>query len=114
MKKNIIDSINTFPTNDDVHSLADLHREQNEKQNKELKALCGEVNRQRINSLRQERDELETKTAKLENFINQGVYANDVDREHKFMLVEQLKAMTVYHAILETRIRLMVAEHAVD
>ena len=48
------------------------------------------------------------------NDINQGVYANNVDREHKFMLVEQLKAMTVYHAILETRIRLMVAEHAVD
>ncbi|MBV0920983.1 hypothetical protein JSQ84_01235 [Limosilactobacillus reuteri] len=114
MKKNIIDLINTFPTNDDAHSLADLHRKQNEKQNKELKALCGEVNRQRINSLRRERDELEAKAAKLENFINQGVYANDVDREHKFMLVEQLKAMTVYHAILETRIRLMVAEHAVD
>lgn len=114
MKKNIIDSINTFPTNDDAHSLAGLHWKQNEKQNKELKALCGEVNRQRINSLRRERDELEAKAAKLENFINQGVYANDVDREHKFMLVEQLKAMTVYHAILETRIRLMVAEHAVD
>ena len=114
MKKNIIDLTNTFPTNDDAHSLADLHRKQNEKQNKVLKALCGEVNRQRINSLRRERDELEAKAAKLENFINQGVYANDVDREHKFMLVEQLKAMTVYHAILETRIRLMVAEHAVD
>lgn len=114
MKKNIIDSINTFPTNDDAHSLADLHRKQNEKQNKECQALCGEINRQLIGDLRQERDELETKTAKLENFINQGVYANDVDREHKFMLVEQLKAMTVYHAILETRIRLMVAEHAVD
>ena len=114
MKKNIIDSINTFPTNDDAHSLADLHRKQNEKQNKEWKALCGEINRQLIGDLRQERDELETKTAKLENFINQGVYANDVDREHKFMLVEQLKAMTVYHAILETRIRLMAAEYEVD
>lgn len=114
MEKNTAGSTGTFSINDDAHSLADLHRKQNEKQNKELKALCGEINRQLIGDLRQERDELETKAAKLENFINQGVYANDVDREHKFMLVEQLKAMTVYHAILETRIRLMVAEHAMD
>ena len=110
MKKNIID----FPTNDNAHSLDDLHRKQNEKQNKELKALCGEVNRQRINSLRRERDELETKVAKLEDFIEHGVYANDIVKKQKMLLLEQLKVMTVYHAILETRIRLMVAEHAMD
>lgn len=97
-----------------AHSLADLRRKENEKVNNEWKEICSNINRDLINSLRRERDELEAKAAKLENFINQGVYANDVDREHKFMLVEQLKAMTVYHAILETRIRLMVAEHAMD
>ncbi len=97
-----------------AHSLADLRRKENEKVNNEWKEICSNINRDLINDLRQERDELDTKIAKLENFINQGVYANDVDREHKFMLVEQLKAMTVYHAILETRIRLMVAEHAMD
>lgn len=114
MKKNIIDLINTFPTNDDAHSLADLHRKQNEKQNKELKALCGEVNRQRINSLRRERDELETKVAKLEDFIEHGVYANDIGKTQKMLLLEQLRAMTTYQVILEIRLHLMVADYAVD
>lgn len=108
MKKNII----TFPTNDDAHSLADLHRKQNEKQNKELKALCDEVDRQRINSLRRERDELETKVAKLEDFIEHGVYANDIGKTQKMLLLEQLRAMTTYQVILEIRLHLMVANHA--
>lgn len=108
MKKNII----TFPTNDDAHSLADLHRKQNEKQNKELKALCDEVDRQRINSLRRERDELEAKAAKLENFIEHGVYANDIGKTQKMLLLEQLRAMTTYQVILEIRLHLMVANHA--
>lgn len=110
MKKNIID----FPTNDDAHSLADLHRKQNEKQNKELKALCGEADRQRINSLRRERDELETKVAKLEDFIEHGVYANDIGKTQKMLLLEQLRAMTTYQVILEIRLHLMVADYAVD
>lgn len=97
-----------------AHSLADLRRKENEKANNEWKEICSNINRDLINDLRQERDELDTKIAKLQNFINQDAYANDVDHEHKFMLVEQLKAMNVYHEILETRIRLMIAEHEMD
>ena len=114
MEKTIIDPTDAFSLDGDAHSLADLHRKENEKQSKELKSLCGDINRQLIGDLRQERDELDTKIAKLENFINQGVYANEVDREHKFMLVEQLKAMTAYYVILGARIRLMAAEYEVD
>lgn len=98
----------------DVHSLADLRRKENEKANNEWKEICSNINQDLINDLRQERDELDTKIAKLENFINQGVYANEVDHEHKFMLVEQLKAMTAYYVILGARIRLMAAEYEVD
>lgn len=97
-----------------AHDLEEIRRKENGKANNEWKEICSNINRDLINDLRQERDELDTKIAKLENFINQGVYVNEVDREHKFMLVEQLKAMTAYYVILGARIRLMAAEYEVD
>ena len=97
-----------------AHSLADLRRKENEKINNSLKGIQADIHRELANGIRQERDELETKVAKLENFIEHGVYANDIGKTQKMLLLEQLRAMTTYQVILETRIRLMVAEHAVD
>ena len=97
-----------------AHSLADLRRKENEKANNEWKEICSNINRDLINGVRQERDELETKVAKLENFIEHGVYANDIGKTQKMLLLEQLRAMTTYQVILEIRLHLMVANHAVD
>lgn len=97
-----------------AHSLADLRRKENEKKNNMLKGVRADAHRELINGVRQERDELETKVAKLENFIEHGVYANDIGKTQKMLLLEQLRAMTTYQVILEIRLHLMVANHAVD
>ena len=97
-----------------AHDLEEIRRKGNEKINNSLKDIQADIHRELANGVRQERDELETKVAKLENFIEHGVYANDIGKTQKMLLLEQLRAMTTYQVILEIRLHLMAANHAVD
>lgn len=70
--------------------------------------------REQITRISTERDQLDVKIGKLENFIKHKVFADELDVDMKTLLVQQLEAMIAYKTSLDSRIHLLNGDYRLD